>query len=119
MSLSDVFYSQRLVEKLLVNGFISKNNITYQLVSKRYYKGDEFKESVELCYTHFEPLLAKKLVNRFIGFTGTKYSKSTTGFVTSSFKSVIAAWPPGRNCSVDQVILKNDERVYSYKEFDS
>ena len=84
------YYPLHFIKFLLNNNIITKSNIKMVLYAKQYLKSDTFKNFTEFIYSNYEPSQAKKIINFFIGSLGSKYIKSDSGCITSSYEIACA-----------------------------
>jgi len=85
MRYSKGFYPLNFIFFLLNEKIITRSNITYCIQSKQYIDAKIFSEFVKNIYNNYDEVESKQMINNFIGEMGTKYIKSDTGCITSSF----------------------------------
>ena len=93
------------------------------LYAKQYLKSDTFKNFTEFIYSNYEPSQAKKIINFFIGSLGSKYIKSDSGCITSSYEiacALLLQYQDNHKINIDSlndlhfVRLQNKQPKYTY-----
>jgi len=85
MRYSKGFYPLNFIFYLLNEEIITRSDITYCIQSKQYINAKIFSDFVKNIYNNYDEGESKQMINNFIGEMGTKYIKSDTGCITSSF----------------------------------
>lgn len=104
-------FTKNAVEKLLNYNLITKDDIKYMLLCDRSLQADSFRNYIIFLFNTFEESIAKKMANQFIGYFGTKYDRTSTGYVTTSVESALASWSEAytenANCTINTCNLKD------------
>lgn len=80
------FYPLNFVKYCFNKKYINIDSITHYIKSGYCLKYDHFKKFVNYVLENFDSLVSKILINYFIGFLNTKYSKIEKGAITDSYE---------------------------------
>jgi len=104
-------FTKHAVEKLLSYNLITKDDIKYMLISDKSLQADSFGHYIKFLFNTFEEGVAKKMANQFIGYFGTKYDRTSSGYITTSIESALASWSEAytenANCTINACSLED------------